>query len=1054
MLAKPIVSKPDVYSELEIYGKPRLQGLLELKRLKENNETQCLIYGKRTFSNLERCQNIKHIINGDNRIESMLNKLNITYPLPIQRYLWPMLSKEVQPPCVCISNHTSGKTYSFLLHIMFETIKDLPMIKTGDLDEEATDSRAYEPTIDDMNSGSATFDKPKYIIVCSSQYKVYDIINILDEMKGTLHELPSSITNALRPTVASLENLDTQDQIALKCAGKEILVGTPQSLVKCLDAGFLELDSSMKLIFDDIDVSLQLQTASTRNLVKEYMNTEDEYGKSQIYIFARKWTELVEHFVNNVFYQKTLIFGSTVEAAVYSKLRFDIDGPMNDDLKNERLVTLLEYSKNKKLCIVCQTVDEGTFIKSHLEKKNILAEIVEPDNIFSVLRKKKPIPLTNKITLTNRNEVKQDPIYIITDSSVELAVELISNFQYLIHYSIPRDNSVFDRRFRLMNESLKNSEKDLVTTLMLSDKVNYSTARLILDIVYRSTASLPSTKFELRDIVRKTAEPYCWRWATTGICRLEKLDCSDRLGSYCNMRHFIDGNDLKTRTKFDGQIRITITRLVNPNEIYFWIDGFRSINSESGKWITSENEGFIFMRDVQEKLNVFRSTKPKSIPFEMIKRNKVYGLFLPQEARVDRVILLEEPVVEDLGANISMLDQLARPTIVYNSQVEALRIDYGIKNHVYLKNIFELPETLQNLKPMANRGLILGFQPADKEPDWLYSAKNLFHEHVCVQDAVETTAWVRQEIKGTFWLESLSVVRSLSNINQRRGICKKPHEILYDEGLADRAPVSISFLNSSQRLEAKSKWNADKLKTLAQFAFLRKENQGEDIYLLHIDDHLNAVVRKSDYNSILVEIEADIIDEYHRGCMKQLFYFEVGTLCIAKISDDLVSSVLINGDSFTMNRCRIVEKVMSKRKIHYRVYCLDHGDYFTVSKEDLFQGIDKYFLKLPFQAIDVKLAGFKENLGLDTRQKLKNHLYSLSRDESNQNISLRAFSDQIGLHLFIKTDEMQERGSRGKKKIVFSPISKFLIELDANLTHYIEDIDEADSLADIVISVD
>ena len=213
----------------------------------------------------------------------------------------------------------------------------------------------------------------------------------------------------------------------------------------------------------------------------------------------------------------------------------------------------------------------------------------------------------------------------------------ILHVSHLIHYSYPDDLIVFHQRFRIMAKSLINKEKHLMSTLMM-DGLPRHYAKFLFDLFCRSKTTLSSTKSLMWDLVHDEDDRVCWRYATAGTCRLDKTTRDDKFGAFCGDRHRLIGTEEQSN---DKQVLMIITHVVSPNEFYFWQEGFRTVESDT--WIYNETCGSKSIKILQKWLDAYKDAPPCSTPLERIRKGLVYGVYFHQEARVDRVLLLDEP---------------------------------------------------------------------------------------------------------------------------------------------------------------------------------------------------------------------------------------------------------------------------------------------------------------------------------------------------------------------------------------------------------------------------
>lgn len=1037
--------------------------------------------------------NLAKLVGGDRRLKDMMSGLRIEHALPIQRNCWPQMGRAMFS-FVCIGPESSGKTFAHLLYIVSKCITAIPIAKTNEI-LMGDQSSSFQPDSSDPNhaarhngmdlinvdqdnfdfnllgrqqtttpttttpqeaeqtqeldNGSSQPDDqhyevdpdnfithPRYIIVCSSQQHSDRVEAHIAAMKSAAFGPKAHLKRMnLPPIVRTIDVYHDDEKVALRWTESEILIATPTSLTRCIQLDYLDFEKCKMLIFDDIDLALQLHNANVRLIVKEYLKqtrvlTEHERQDiCQLYLFSRKWTDLVQQFSHSVFEHRILIFGSMLEAALHANLRFELETYTDPKCKLQKLVNLIrlnldenDQSKNTgaKIAIVNRSDEHSKLLSNRLEALGIQTKLIDSENSHSFK--------FNKLSNT-----KSTCIYVLSDKAIEFVVDDIKDITHIIHYAMPKEMLALDQRFRLMRYHIENSRKNLITTIFLSPQMKSAQVKCLHDIISRSNSTLKSTILELKDYICEKSKTICWRWATTGLCRLEKLSRNDKLGSYCADRHPTDLNDKSSsqadcRWPKDGQIKITITNLVSPNEFYFWFEAHRSISSQ--KWTPIGESGREFMAELQMKLDRLRDAPSCSVPLKDLRKGRIFGIYLQQEERVDRVMLLEDGFREDTDKEnekenwkpqnglMNNLERI-RAGEIYSNQCEVFQIDYGIRINVYLRNLLPLPDQIKSIEPQCHRAFLLGVKPSNNEPNWLYKAKKLFYESICVNNLQEITVWLRSNSNNCFWFENLVIYRHLTEDDGRvKYFQSEPLSQLCIAQFADRVS-DPPFLKPSTRLQTQSKWHIDESAELAQFAFLRSDKNYLNIYVLHVDDKsLDLKVRQTDYNKHLIELEDRMLEDYRAERLQPLNYLAKDTYCVARVLEKHDKET--GQPIYTINRCRIIdclsnEKVAAKpqdKTFRYLLECLDHGDVFELGPDDLYLAAQDYLSQLPFQAIRARQAGLNLDLIKDPNlaYECSELIYDYTRDASNNLLKLKCKLGADGtLYIYVPIGEKTYR---------------------------------------------
>lgn len=1072
------IQPPSPYYDEDILYGSRKEALKVISQINNRVDQECVMYLPESIS-VDKIElwYFDKLKGRDKRLNAMLEGMELDCAFPVQSACWPQMNRAIFP-FVCIGARGTGKTYAHILYIVSKCITSVPIAKTDEIIEDL--SKAFVTKTDknkidiaklakidqdnfDFNSLADEIDKvgkedgnqhegddtspddfityPKYIIVCSNQMSVEIIDQEIDKLKSHAFgsRIPSPKLQTITPKARTTNVHQNDDKLSFACSEADILITTPAALVKCLRLNFVDFSKAKMVIFDDIDLTLKLHNANTRELVKFYLQQTLEGPKvpngcngndikeesCQMFVFARKWSDLVKHFIGTIFSQRTIIFGSLCEATLFVNLRYELEFCDKVDMRRNKLVeTLKLFLNNSKeedqLAVFCHDTYEAKLLSTYLRDLGIDNQYLHAtmDARFLVKSYFYQQPLTK-------------PIYILSDDTIDSIANYVHEVNYIIHYSFPEDFLKFDRRFKLMYTNLKNLKKGLSTTVFLESKDNIRNARELYDIISRSNVTLNSTKLELRDFIGDKSKNLCWRYASTGQCKLERLSRDDHFGSYCLDKHSLPKNDnINSKWPKSGQLKITITNLLSPNEFYFWFEAHRDKNSKDKQWTQFKDSGTVFMGELQKKLNTFRSAPLRSIKLEEFKKGRVYGIYLPHETRVDRITLLDLPKLDHLKQIKENPNLLATHyNLVYENSVEVWRIDYGRRLEVFLKNIFEIPKSLETIEAQAHRGFHVGLRPADNEPNWLYKAKKHFHDNVSAVNCLQAiTVWIRLQNNNCFWFDSMAVVRKLSNMEDHDSTTTEPHKELCQAGLAEKTLIEPPWLTPSDRLETVSKWHVEELGKLARFAFLDCDKGINDIFVMHNNSELELFVRRSDFNKQLEALEARINSDYLQEKLVPLNYFAVGVFCAARIQECVDPTT--KKPKYYMNRCKIVSIKKAQARGEYlidlyEVFCLDHGEFSDVTAQDLYLISQKCLTDLPFQAIKCSLAELNKDLFSDPGlcYRIRKRIYDYTRDDRDYlKKCLCKFNDEAQIYLYVE---------EGDSKI-FKPLI-YLVEREMNI---------------------
>lgn len=998
------------YQDHELFG-PGPETIKLIEKIKTANDSECIIFSRGTFASLEHLK-LKNLIGTDRRLNLMVEGLGITHALPIQRYSWPKIQKS-SFATFYVSGEATGKTYAILLYVLTNCLNAAPITEAEEVLNEETKRHVVSENYTDPNE---LISHPKYVLICSNQDKADLVYQAVDHFKDKVYgdSVPNTKRHSLTPITAAIKSDHDNDKLSSRCLGSDILITSPQVLIKCLNEGFVHFAKFRKVFFDDLDVALQVQPNCIKNLIKIYfiqMEKRSDLLPStmcRMHMFSRKWTALVNQ-VAELFDQRTVMFCSISEAAVYAGIRFEVISYKKKKRDQTSVIgDLIDVSANQltrgeKTAIVCNTGKEAELIGVKLQQKGIKVKLIKDIDEMN------PQPANELIRGT------REKFFVLSDSALEIVVEStvrggpLNDISHLVHASLPDDMLTFDQRFRLLHENIKNKRpSNMTSTLILDADSNIRLLKHIYDLASRSQETLNSTRCELRDLISKQASQICWRWATTGVCRYEKLSQNDRFGSYCLDRHPARA-DLAVRDANwpeSGLVKITITHIISPSEFYFMFEACKM--DDKRLWVNYKSSGTEFSKRLQQDLDALRTTKTRSIPLNKIVKGKVYAVFFPQISRVDRVRILDEPKHEDSSSMIN-------PDLEYDKLIPVYKIDHGVSLNVYVKNLVELPRNLAIIPALCHRAFHLGYKPPDNEPDWLYKSKKHFFDLLSVNQKQDVTAWIRLNHRGCFWLEGLLITRELENIDakSKKKWTIDPYDDLRQLNLAQSTSLEPSILPPSTRLETLCRWNHAEMISASQYAFLRKDKDDSDIYVLRINSDLSMIVRQACYNKQLIALEDQLIEDFQKGKLKRQEYLAPEVICIANLNP-------LHSPQLCLNRVKILsiesiencnlDSTECTPEVSALVYCLDHGDKFSLKRSSLYQARLEHIRQLPFQAIECELANLNKELidssASEQRNNLIDIIYNLTRDDMDnyKKVICRRCEDGR-VHLFVSTED-------------------------------------------------
>ncbi|RWS20622.1 hypothetical protein B4U80_12045, partial [Leptotrombidium deliense] len=458
----------------------------------------------------------------------------------------------------------------------------------------------------------------------------------------------------------------------------------------------------------------------------------------------------------------------------------------------------------------------------------------------------------------------------------------------------------------------------------------------------------------------------------------------------------------------DGQIKGRITFVVSPNEFYFIIEEYR--NESSYKW--KKFHRIMSLTEMNKKLEKLRDDDVVEL-VDNVKVNEVYAIIV-------REFVHRVRVVEDFGRQplrgYQETEKEKKGTLLL-----LFHIDFGYYTRAFSYDLMPLSAELRSVPPFVHRVYLWGLKPLDNELDWDAKSTQTFFEKVMGKNVQYLTAWVRLQLNGEFWVDTLAAFTRFAQIGIEANY-SSPVKSLIAYKLAAKNPKKISQFNNN-RNEIISKWSCERQKTIVQYAFL--DDLLMEVYLCHFTSFDNFYVRIEKFDEILVSLDDELSQIENR---RQIQHFVVGLICICL------------HESQVMNRVRI-EKINEDNTVV--VFFLDHGETSTVLKQNCFVIEDKFIKRLPFQTIKCKLVGVEGNVD-------PNVVYDYTRypDERYRYLLLEKVSvenETSAVRLYLKRDEIKE-------KVIYDRMSKWLVD-NKHAKYCNDDEKNADEFKELMIDM-
>jgi len=581
---------------------------------------------------------------------SYLQGKMVTYSSTIQSCMWPALTK--LQSVVGVAGKEQGKTVGWVL----------PLVNSL-LDKE-------------MYSGLPRGEGPRAIVLCPGHVtagKVGETLETVCEEGGL----------GLKIVTASRGRKVDQDSVEF-VNGCDVLVSNPARVVQLVREGVTGLDRCCHLVVEDADITLEIHKEAVEELFLLWRRkrvTQQERLPDQVVVVGEEWSEAVQFLTEKILIKRwnpAIVFGSMLEAAVYSQLPILTSFHLSAQEKLSSLLTLLRNNRQQRVVICCTSWRISSDLHKYLEDKGVMA---------MVLRK-----VEDQVDLNSDISVWLDhPTGVPLLVSDEVSLPSIPGVaDCLVNWDMPHQSKkIFSIRFRFIKNAIqqvpeKGHLRRAEVHLLLDSKDRHSFATLV-PLLRRCGGDVPAGVLDHVDNDKHGMGRLCERMVEG------RLDCSP----HCVKRHWLDkrmDQDQGAGKRLEGVIQFLVLRVETP--VLYWV---RVMDS-------------MYDRDFQMRvLRMGRHFCRKESCVPISHQELVLGLFVAVEGDEGvyhraRVVSLEYKECQE--------DKLIK--------VKLFLVDEGVAGSFHPSRISRLPVSLglDSFVAGATPVTVTGILPPDKDPDW------------------------------------------------------------------------------------------------------------------------------------------------------------------------------------------------------------------------------------------------------------------------------------------------------------------------------------------------
>lgn len=439
--------------------------------------------------------------------------------------------------------------------------------------------------------------------------------------------------------------------------GCDLLITTPPCFSRLAEGQVIQTFSKNRikhLIFDGIDSMHDVFEKEIKDIIKTCTWGEKHVEKNpQIVVTSTSWMEYIRRYMK-LASNPMVIFGSFVEAAVYSKCQFTIVKYSHQE-KLDKLFSYLKKNRSnpKKTLVVFNTQTELEHLKEFLSVKSVEFSLIDdktsPDDIDETSRK--------------WNQIISERISIMLVADEILTECNFTCVDVLIHFSLPSSWTRFSRRFATMNDAFMTAVDDNtadkpLTIVMLDDRnakeiprlIEFAENRKLLEVIPENIKDLIKVGtlndlncefnidiylqliVEEREALKRESGD-----EITQICPnvFQFGKCSNITN--CNKRHVFTETDKPVNIPIDGLLKFELIGVQNPSQYFIKI--FEHLPAGSKSWISCKEKN----EKIQEALVQLQKMMAEVCVIQTCaKVNDICAVYCPKTVQWCRCKVLEK----------------------------------------------------------------------------------------------------------------------------------------------------------------------------------------------------------------------------------------------------------------------------------------------------------------------------------------------------------------------------------------------------------------------------
>ncbi|XP_059168932.1 putative ATP-dependent RNA helicase TDRD12 [Physella acuta] len=723
--------------------------------------------------------------------------------------------------------------------------------------------------------------------------------------------------------------------------GCDILISTPNSLLRMLDQDFTSLKRLCHIVLDDAELLSTRFSKEIESIMERYMvvqkNRDDLLSlPSQVLVFASHWSAGVDEFRLRYTTEPIVAISSRVEAAIYG----DVKQVVTLSRWEQRLTTFCNIldslsSSSQRVAAFTSDIKEAVEMSKAAKTRGVYCLLIHEELEHDTI-------LETRTQWLNSSLSKQLIVLVCTDQCYQDLA--ITNATTVIHYGLPNSKTKFGNRLACMFDyfldrtSGKIPELQPVSHVLVTNRCA-ERVKSLYEILERSRDAVYTAQLEqfLRGIKESLetdrSKEFCPFLKSFGVCIN-----MDR----CNYRHMIiEDEDFKTGESTintlpaSGEIKVKVIHVENSSRYFCHLLEHRSHPD-------------LVVTDLRLE---YQSLMLQMVSFFCRETNHVP--YVPSEnPSKDGLCAFKDENDIYYRAKVTRVLEGTRDNPIKRCKVWL--VDGACYKYGTIDQLLKLPRSLADVPYQAVEVFLCNVQPMDNDSEWTDKA-DIFVDGLIKEKELVGRIMLRMGL--TVWLMPLVhqvVVPNIgvvNDINIRQELLEnkyaKPnsdHIRLMYELCRGRTEIPENIMQKyfdycleiemTQEILPDSSNDLHAVNIATVFS--------PDLFYIHKWDNYEQLAELEEkIAAAMVDQKKD--EESQNTKADSSVKLGVGSVCLAQSSDQ------------KWYRGKIISECADGA---LRVYLLDYGDKELVSRENI-QPLPRYLALFPCQAIECELAYIK-----------------------------------------------------------------------------------------------